>query len=365
MLSTMVFVLYAQALRISELEYFTGKRIYINMADSLMQRLAYSKGNDTFMFVNPNLDQRIFSYNDISELIKNQDRYELVIGERRACVKDDRLVKCEHGAPTLFSLSKNKNGYSISYDKTEGEATDKLCMTRESDNAVNFRKCTDTKDQGFSFQPVSALECIVNDNVMRGEMVDVPDMARRVVSPVYAHRPIAGGYGPYGGLVDTYTLTSLLHNLLYNRNYAARLMDHTLDGDVYVHGPPATETSVVDGHAIEEQHMPYGPETVAVERETVLRHPIRSKKVKVIPAKTKTKTKTIPLKVRISTTKAPTTETTVTEGVVESTTREEPLDIDRKNVVVDSDGRVIESDHMDIDYEDEITASDDDVGSSL
>ncbi|ELQ75471.1 hypothetical protein THOM_1575 [Trachipleistophora hominis] len=123
-----MFMRYALSRTINELEYFTGKDIYIKLAGFDGIRLAYSKIDNSFKFVNSNTNPTTFAYDDRARLAMNGNKFELFIGGVQACQQKNLIVRCDSSDPkksSLFKISKDQFGFELS----NGD----MCITKDMD----------------------------------------------------------------------------------------------------------------------------------------------------------------------------------------------------------------------------------------
>lgn len=349
-----VFMRYTRARMINELDYFTGKDIYIKLAGYPSIHLAYSIKDNAFRFVNSNLSPSIFAYDDRARITTNGNKFELVIGGVQACLKKDRIVRCDSSdskTSSLFKITKNQYGFEI--------ANGDSCITKEMDTKTNMKKCMQTEDQMYDFETSGSLGCkdaeeendvrMMNIERALGELMR--EMAWRNndmhysdgmrYAPLYDHGPGTVRVDNFGDkLVQQ---ESPLHGYLSDRFIHERpVHDASIFDTRVLHEQPihTTETMVHETEALpryvqSEMHVEpvhhaviHSEERpVVVENRPIIQDQLHSEKTKIIPGKTTVETKTVPVKMRVRTQMAPTTKTVVTETVADQDVVNEEADV--------------------------------------
>ncbi|KAG0434602.1 hypothetical protein DMUE_5119 [Dictyocoela muelleri] len=143
-----LFTIFGNSTKINEIEYFTGREIYITFSaytNTIIAAKTDDKSDNPFIGVNKELDPDTFNYNDTSILRKDGDKFAITIGDYNLCRNNDALKKCNKDEEVVkWKINKNPFGYSISIND--------LCITKEEDVKLKLKKCTETDDQLFVFK---------------------------------------------------------------------------------------------------------------------------------------------------------------------------------------------------------------------
>lgn len=172
---TIFFAAFINTAKINEIEYFTGREIYMSFS-AYTNTIIAAKTDDTtdnpFIGVNKELDPETFNYNDIAFITKYGDKYGITIGNYKLCKDEDKLKKCGKDEDVLkWKIKKNPFGYTISYDN--------YCITKEDDIKLELRKCAEADDQLLVFKNHVCLPD--NNKVIVGNVAG--DTPQKQISP--------------------------------------------------------------------------------------------------------------------------------------------------------------------------------------
>lgn len=369
---------------INELEYFTGQPIYIELSSYPHIHIAYSIKDDSFFFANSNASPDVFSYDDRGLVTSNGTSHEMTIGATKACVKDKQLTKCGMGdSADQFKISKQQFGFEISYNNK--------CLTKEIDSKVSLRPCTQTDDQLFDFVPTGHL-CMSPEHTVEGRLKGLERYLHdhnhmrggEVVRTISGGEEVVrrGGMHP----ADIELLERALYSYMPERSHESyfesaprsyapvrdsEIHEQNLRGELYEshnhgydyiephgHGHEYLEPHSHDYHEAHnhnydlhthnyESHMAHGhdqhqamehkvTQTVEegdnpegyVDKKSVRSTPMHTEERKLIPGETTVETRTVPIKVKIRTSKAPTTQIITKEMVKDEEEYDEDTDVD-------------------------------------
>ncbi|KAF9764492.1 hypothetical protein NGRA_0524 [Nosema granulosis] len=138
----------------NELEDFINKPIKIYFAGYGSTFLGLNTKTHNIVARNKYTDFTKHNFEPISKIMKDGSQYEIYYSGRRICKSGSVISQCD--ANGAWDITRVNFGYTIGKNSS--------CITKDRDDTVRMKKCTETDDQIFNFKTVSDLgDCDVKD----------------------------------------------------------------------------------------------------------------------------------------------------------------------------------------------------------
>lgn len=138
----------------NELDDFINKPIKIYFAGYGSTFLGLNTKTKNLVGRNKYTDFSKHNFNPVSKIIKDGSQYEIYFAGSRICESGSIISQCEKNG--AWKLNRVNFGYTI------GKGSN--CITKDRDDTVKMKRCTETDDQIFAFKTVSDLgDCDVKD----------------------------------------------------------------------------------------------------------------------------------------------------------------------------------------------------------
>ncbi|EPR79627.1 hypothetical protein SLOPH_706 [Spraguea lophii 42_110] len=162
---------------IKELNYFVGKDINIFFSAYPHFRLAMRRENTDQQFVvsSKHLDNGVFFLDPNAWINKNDEGYEITVGNIKMCSRDNEVVVCNRSGNSVWNINRKGFGYTISQNGK--------CLSKLEGTALRMQPCTETNDQLMDFKLIIDFLCNKDNKPKKEEGGDIlADRLKELIS---------------------------------------------------------------------------------------------------------------------------------------------------------------------------------------